>query len=76
MVELVEFGLELNASQTKIITNDVVDYMFVDIGGSMDAVFDSNGEHHFLGRYLLGDLGKRANVQVQHRIKIAWMKFR
>ena len=50
--EFAKFGLELNASKTKIITNDVVDYMFVDIGGFMVAIFDSSGEHRFLGRYL------------------------
>ena len=73
--EFAKFGLELNASKTKIITNDVVEYMFVDIGGSMVSIVDSTGEHRFLGRYLSGDLDRRANVEVQHRIKTAWMKF-
>ena len=73
--EFAKFGLELNASKTKFITNDVVEYMFVDIGGSMVSIVDSTAEHRFLGRYLSGDLDRRANVEVQHRIKTAWMKF-
>ena len=73
--EFAKFGLELNSSKTKIITNEVVSYQFVDIAGSMVEVLGSNDEHRFLGRYLSGNLDNRAHVEVQHRIQVAWMKF-
>ena len=73
--EFAKFGLELNTSKTKIITNDVVSYEYVDIAGSMVEVLGPNSEHNFLGRYLSGNLDNRVHTEVQHRIKVAWMKF-
>ena len=73
--EFAKFGLELNTSKTKIITNEVLDYQYVDIAGSMAEVLGAGENHRFLGRYLSGDLDNRANIEVRHRIKIAWMKF-
>ena len=68
--EFTKFGLGLNASKTKIITNELVPYEFVDIAGSMVEVLGSTDEHRFLGRYLSGNLDNRAQAEVQHRIQV------
>ena len=73
--EFAKFGLELNTSKTKIITNEVVSYEYVDIAGSMVEVLGPNSEHKFLGRYLSGNLDNRVHIEVQYRIKAGWMKF-
>ena len=73
--EFAKMGLELNASKTKIITNEVVSYEYVDIAESMVAILGPNEEHRFWGKYLSGNLDNRVHTEVQHRIKVAWMKF-
>ena len=72
--EFAKFGFELNTSKTKIITNEVVSYEYVDIAGSMVEILGPNSEHRFLGRYLSGDLDNRVYAETQHRTKVAWMK--
>ena len=70
-----KIGLGLNTSKTKVITNEMVSYEYVDIVGSMVEVLGPNSEHKFLGRYLSGNLDNRVHTEVQHRIKVGWMKF-
>ena len=75
ILEFAKFGLELITSKTKIITNQVVSYEYVDIAGSMVEILGPSNEHRFLGRYLSGDLDNRVYAETQHRTKVAWMKF-
>ena len=56
-------------------TEKVVSYEYVDIAGSMVEILGPNDEHKFLGRHLSGNLDNRARCEVQHRIKVSWMKF-
>ena len=73
--EFSKIGLHLNASKTKILTTDVVDYEFLEIGGNMVEILHGNSTHRFLGRYLPGILENRGDVEVTHRIQAAWMKY-
>ena len=41
----------------------------------MVEVLHETASHKYLGRYLSGDLDKRAEVEVKHRIQQAWFKF-
>ena len=66
--EFGKFGLELHTPKTKIITNEVRSFEYVGIVGSMVEVLGATSEHRFLSRYLSGDLDKRANAEVRHRI--------
>ena len=49
--------------------------MFLDIGGEMIEVLHEGQNNKYLGKKLSGDLRKRAMVDLQHRSRIAWMKF-
>ena len=73
--EFPKICLHLNASKTKTFTTDVVDYEFLEIGGNMVEILHGNFTHRFLGRHLPGILENRGDVEVNHRIQVAWMKY-
>ena len=73
--EFSKIGLHLNASKTKILTTDVIDYEFLEIGGDMVEILHGNSTHRFLGRHLPGILENRGAVEINHRIQVAWMKY-
>ena len=80
MVELLveEFalvGLELNASKSKILTNDNVDFDFMDIAENMVEIIQASESHKYLGRFLSGEVVFREKTEVNHRIQCAWYKF-
>ena len=68
-------GLELNAAKSKIITNDNIQYSYVEIGESLVEIIDAGSHHKYLGRYLPGECTVRRRVEVDHRIQCAWYKF-
>ena len=67
--------LDLNASKTKIITNDIHDDNFITVGGNQISIIEDDGKHKYLGRSISGLLENRAVVEVAHRIQCAWYKF-
>ena len=73
--ELQKIGLDLNASKTKVITNDIQDENFIMIGVEKVGIIAENDKHKYLGRYISGVLENRSNVEVAHRIQCAWHKF-
>ena len=80
MVELLvasfkHVGLELNASKSKIITNDNINFDFMDIADHMVEIIQASSSHKYLGRYLSGEFAYRETTEVHHRIKCAWYKF-
>ena len=68
-------GLELNASKTKILTNDNIEYQVLDVIESMVEIVQPEASHKYLGRYLPGEFTFRQNVEVNHRIKCGWYAF-
>ena len=80
MVELLvvsfgNVGLELNASKSKILTNDNIYFDFMDIAEHMVEIIQASSSHKYLGRYLSGEFAFRETTEVHHRIKCAWFKF-
>ena len=73
--EFATVGLELNASKTKILTNDCPELDFVDIAGSMVEIIQAQSYHKYLGRHLSGEPTFRQRIEANHRIKCAWFKF-
>ena len=74
MVELLveEFGfvgLELNASKSKILTNDNIEYHYLDVAANMVEIVQAEASHKYLGRYLSGEFVFREKVEVNHRLK-------
>ena len=68
-------GLELNASKSKIWTNDDIEYHFLDIAESMVEIVQPQLSHKYLGRYLPGEFTLRENVEINHRIQCGWYAF-
>ena len=79
MVSLIEvlekIGLELNASKTKIITNDIHSDNFIMVGTEQISIIEDDGKHKYLGRYIPGVLENRASIEISHRIQCAWHQF-
>ena len=73
--EFSKVGLELNASKSKILTNETVDFEYIDIAGDMVEIVQDLKTHRYLGRFLSGNLDARGLIEVRHRIQCAWMKF-
>ena len=73
--ELQQIGLDLNASKTKIITNDLYQENFIMVGDEQVSIIEEDGKHKYLGRYISGVLENRSNVEIAHRIQCAWHKF-
>ena len=68
-------GLELNASKSKIITNDNINFDYMDIAEHMVEIIQARSSHKYLGRYLSGEFAFRETTQINHRIKCAWYEF-
>lgn len=72
--ELQKIGLDLNASKTKIITNDIHLENFITIGDETINIIEEDGKHKYLGRYISGVLENRSNFEIAHRIQCGWHK--
>ena len=75
MEELLQVGIQLNGTKTKILTTIVTDFNFLDIRGGMIEVVNEISIHKYLGRRLSGDLDDRGPSEVQHRLQAAWHQF-
>ena len=75
VAEFSKVGLELNGSKSKKITNEVLDFEFLDIAGDLVENVSPTKTHRYLGRFLSGNLDIRGRVEVDHRIQCAWWKF-
>ena len=80
MVELLieafgKVGLELNTAKSKILTNDSIEYSYLDIAENLVEVVEPDSHHKYLGRYLSGEYIFRERVEINHRIQCVWMKF-
>ena len=75
MEELLQVGLSLNSTKTKVLTTIATHINFVDIGGEIVEVIDEFSFHKYLGRYLTGDLDDRGPSEVKHRLQVAWHQF-
>ena len=73
--ELQQIGLDLNASKTKVITNDVHLENFIIVGNEQINIVEDDGKHKYLGRYISGVLENRATIEILHRIQCVWQKF-
>ena len=73
-----QFGLELNAKKTKIMTTEPTpDEPTVWTTRYGDVIILGANEHHkYLGRDFSGDLWQRGRAAVVHRIGCAWMKYK
>ena len=49
--EFSKVGLELNATKSKILTNEEVDFEYLDIAGDMVVILDESKTHRYLGRF-------------------------
>jgi hypothetical protein len=73
--ELASVGLELHEGKTKIITSDLSNSIsFVEISSKFIEVLGPQKSHKYLGKYLIADTS-RNQVELQHRIQIAWHAF-
>ena len=75
MEELLQVGLQLNGTKSKILTTMATHVDFVDIRGEMFEVIDEVSVHKYLGRHLTGDLDDRGPSEAKHRIQAAWHQF-
>ena len=73
--ELRKIGLELNASKTKVLTNESPEEQFILVGDTEIGIIAEDGKHKYLGRYLSGVFENRSMIEVAHRIQCGWQKF-
>ena len=73
--ELRKIGLELNASKTKILTNEVPEEKILSVGDVQISIVAEDEKHKYLGRYLCGILENRSIIEIAHRTQCAWQKF-
>lgn len=73
--ELRKICLELNASKTKILTNEIQEQQFILVGDVQINIVPENENHKYLGRYLLGAFENRSIIEVAHRLQCGWHKF-
>ena len=78
--ELSRAGLCLKEAKTKILTTDpetssLDSPLLVDIAGCMVEVLRQNDTHKYLGRVFSGDLRKRGDINLRHRMQCGWMKY-
>ena len=73
--ELRKFGLELNASKTKILTNEIQEEHFISVGDVQIGIVAEDGKHKYLGRYLSGVFENRSTIEIAHRLQCGWQKF-
>jgi len=79
ITELGAVGLQLNASKTKILTTFSTFSgsrpMHVELAGDSVEIVSGRSKHKHLGKTLVGDLRHRAEVELGHRLQVAWAKF-
>ena len=75
MEELLQVGMHLNGTKTKVLTTIATHHNFVDIAGEIVEVIDELSFHKYLGRHLKGDLDDRGPSEVKHRLQSAWHQF-
>ena len=76
ITELGAMGLQLNASKTKILTTVSGSRpMHVELAGDSVEIVSGRSKHKHLGKTLVGDLRHRAEVELGHRLQVAWAKF-
>ena len=78
--ELCVAGLSVNGAKTKIITTDNAAAcsnvpLYVDVAGCMVEVLQQQATHKYLGRLFSGDLTKRGETNLCHRLQCGWMKY-
>ena len=79
-LKLEEAGLSINPSKTKMFTTGAlatssVAPMMVDAAGSMVELVRGAATHKYLGRMFSGDLTKRGQCNLSHRLSCGWFKF-
>lgn len=72
--ELQRIGLQMNASKSKILTNDESNSIaFVDIANNLVEILNSDSDaHRYLGRQLRLSHESRIQVEINNRCKLAW----
>ena len=78
--ELTAAGLSINVKKTKMFTNGPESHTsssasFVELGSQMVEMVQNGASHKYLGRMIGGDLRKRGQRNLEHRLQCAWMKF-
>ena len=75
---LASYGLELNATKTKLLSTTQVptSTAFIDTGIGFLEHVHATGKHKYLGRCFSGELRDRGQAALDHRASCAWMKFR
>ena len=74
--ELSLIGLEMHAQKTIFLTNQKTNQIsMVDVGNMFIEVLDITKSHKYLGRVLNLQPGSRIQMEMDHRIQLAWGKF-
>lgn len=73
--ELAKTGLHLNGKKTKIMTNENVQFQYLEVAGEMVAIIPNLDSHRYLGRSMAGNLFNRTAVKIKHRLQAGWYKF-
>ena len=78
--ELARAGLSLNARKSKVFTLDAgycdsASPVYVDISDGMVEIVRGSDTHKYLGVALPGQLRRRGDTILAHRLKCAWSKF-
>ena len=74
------FGLDLDIDKTKVFTTEQLQHttlnpLLLPCDNSYVEVVPANGFHKYLGRAFPGDLTKRGEKALEHRLGCAWQKF-
>ena len=78
--ELARAGLSINGSKTKMLTTDSESSdsnvpLLADAGECMVEILRCEATHKYLGRLFSGDLRRRGQCNLNHRLACGWMKF-
>ena len=78
--ELARTGLSINGTKTKILTTDSSASdsdvpLLADAGGCMVEILRCDDTHKYLGRLFSGDLRRRGQCNLNHRLACGWLKF-
>jgi len=74
--ELLKVGLQLNPEKSRALTTELSETpLFMEVSSAFVEVLGANVAHKYLGRKVTGNLKQRNQVELDHRIQIAWMRF-
>ena len=76
--DLHSYGLNLNTSTTKILTNEVQGDdapIYVEVGEGMLSVMTSSDLHKYLSKQVSRDLCSRTETNMEYRLQCAWGRF-